>query len=226
MAADYESALAALKMRIKGSVERDNSNSAADMAVLSVPDHRSLHFSPSVSSGDLLGRRESSSSSSRENFTTVAVPPATTEKNAVSLESGTDKTDKSGGGSVAETSRWIACGCPTDWAAGVATLQTMPPQGFPAGRWEAFQKDATRFCQEHAANAAAAGWHAVELFGLSRRAPWHNWRGFGLVPLLNGAAVTGVDTDAITMRTGSGSAQSHRRRPVWPDAVPAWELAG
>jgi hypothetical protein len=110
--------------------------------------------------------------------------------------------------------------------AGIRRLAAMPPSAdFPSSRWQQFIADTAAFDAAWTPQAIACAWSPVELFGLSRRSPFF-WRGFGLVPMLNGAVVINIDADAITMRTRSGSMQAHRRRAPWRDAVAAWELAG
>lgn len=120
---------------------------------------------------------------------------------------------------------WIAAGCPFEWALGVVSLQNMPaPTNFPECRWGQFQADAVAFAGSWSQQSFDAGWTAVELFGLSSTIPWYNWGSFGVVPMLNGHAISAIDADVITITTKTGAVQRHRRRAIWYDAVPAWGI--
>src|SRR5438094_7835783 len=61
----------------------------------------------------------------------------------------------------------ILPGVSPEWTAGVYKLQTMPaPCGIDPFRWERFRHDALRLLHEQGAELHAAGWDALELFGL------------------------------------------------------------
>lgn len=120
---------------------------------------------------------------------------------------------------------WLEALCPAEWVLGVLWINSMPaPRAFPERRWIQFQADAVIFASSWGRQAIDAGWKAAELFGLSSGAPWYNWRGFGVIPMLNGSTITAIDANIITITTETGATQRYRRRSTWDDAVPAWAL--
>ncbi len=71
-------------------------------------------------------------------------------------------------------------GVPRAWAEGFARLDLAhPPAGFSARQWAQLVDDGGRFLDRWAAEAAAAGWDAADVFGVhipSPRTPTTPWR--------------------------------------------------
>lgn len=106
----------------------------------------------------------------------------------------------------------------------------LPPHDWPARRWETFQANALMFCRDGwAAKADAAGWQAWELWGCHKQASYSRIQGLGLVPMINGATLTGIDDTMAVMMTKCGSVQRYRRKqkdPLYPaERCLVWELA-
>jgi TubC N-terminal docking domain len=117
------------------------------------------------------------------------------------------------------------------WAAGVARLATMsPPRTYPPRAWQQLIVDAEKFLDRWAAQAAALGWPAWELFGCHRRAPWGRIQGMGLVLLLRGDELAALTTTEAVIRTPTGACQTYRRKPSDPlhptERCLVWELGG
>jgi hypothetical protein len=124
----------------------------------------------------------------------------------------------------------VAQTVPIDWISGVARLATMaPPRTYPAHAWQQLITDAERFLDDWAAQAAALGWPAWELFGCHRRAPWGRIQGMGLVLLLHGDQLVVLTASEALTRRPSGSHQTWRRRPCDPlhpaERCLVWELS-
>lgn len=87
-----------------------------------------------------------------------------------------------------------------------------------------------RLLRDHGAALHDAGWDALDLFGLHRRAPAMNPAGWGLAWLLGAAGeVLDVAPDAVGMRRGQDGARlTFRRdcRAARAGVVPAWALDG
>lgn len=72
-------------------------------------------------------------------------------------------------------------GVPAAWCNGVASLAALdPPDGIAPARWAALAATSTYLLQSHGAELHRAGWDALDLFGLHRRAPATNPAGWGL----------------------------------------------
>jgi hypothetical protein len=122
-----------------------------------------------------------------------------------------------------------SAGIPAEWLEGVARLATMaPPRTYPAHAWQQLITDADRFLDDWAAQAAALGWPAWELFGCHRRAPWGRIQGMGLVLLLHGDQLVVLTASEALTRRPSGAHQTRRRRlcdPLHPaERCLVWEL--
>jgi hypothetical protein len=100
-----------------------------------------------------------------------------------------------------------------DWAAGVVRLGAMPPlRTYPEHAWRQLIVDAGRFLDSWAAQAAAFGWPAWELFGCHRRAPWGRIQAMGLVLLLHGRELVALTDGEAVIRTGTAAHQTYRRK--------------
>jgi hypothetical protein len=119
---------------------------------------------------------------------------------------------------------------PTEWCEGVLRLTTMaPPRTYPAHAWQQLIVDAEGFLDDWAAQAAALGWPAWELFGCHRRAPWGRIQGMGLVLLLHGDQLAALTASEAVIRRASGAHQTWRRKvadPLHPaERCLVWELS-
>jgi hypothetical protein len=116
------------------------------------------------------------------------------------------------------------------WADGVARLAAMAlPLTYPEHAWQQLIVDAEGFLDDWAAQAAALGWPAWELFGCHRRAPWGRIQGMGLVLLLRGDDIAALTATEALIRTQTGARQTYRRKPSDPlhpaERCLVWELA-
>jgi hypothetical protein len=108
-------------------------------------------------------------------------------------------------------------GVPAEWIQGVARLPELPcPARFPAAKWRQVVMDAAAFLERWAAQAAALGWPAWELFGCHCRAPWGRIQGMGLVLLLQGDEIAALTAVEAVIRTPTGAHQRYRRKPADP----------
>jgi len=114
---------------------------------------------------------------------------------------------------------------PRDWAEGFARLAVAPP---PAGlsheTWWAIVDDAARFLDDWGRKAAAVGWSALDVFGVSTPAPRIGCEVAGLLPLIAGGTIVAISSSSATIRSPSGEEVVWLRRSH-PGAVAVWELA-
>ena len=105
-----------------------------------------------------------------------------------------------------------------------------PPGGITLARWAALAATSTYLLQSRGAELHRAGWDALDLFGLHRRAPATNPAGWGLAWLLGAAGeVLDVAIDAVGMRREpDGARLTFRRsdRAARAGVMPAWALDG
>jgi hypothetical protein len=118
---------------------------------------------------------------------------------------------------------------PIEWTKGVALLREAPAaRGYPEHAWQQLIVDAERFLNGWAAQAAALGWPAWEVFGCHRRAPWGRIQGMGLVLLLRGDELAALTATEAVIRTPTGAYQTYRRKhadPLHPaERCLVWEL--
>jgi len=118
---------------------------------------------------------------------------------------------------------------PPEWCRGVALLATvLPPDGIAPPRWRAFQATAAQLLRDPGAELHAAGWDALDLFGLHATAPATNPSGWGLAWLAGAhGEVLDVAPDAVGMRRHpDGARLAYRRagRMARAGMVPAWQL--
>jgi hypothetical protein len=104
-------------------------------------------------------------------------------------------------------------GVPPIYAMAFAAMQAGCPSGVDEARWRAAIDDAGRFLDDWGKRAAALGWMADDLFGLTpmpdRVAPSFDRLArcdhLGLVWLLRGRRVVDLTADAAVIRTKTGS---------------------
>ena len=117
-------------------------------------------------------------------------------------------------------------GVPREWAEGFARLNfAHPPMGFTPARWERVIDDGGRFLDRWAHVAAEAGWTALDVFGVHPTKPADRYDAMGLVPLIGGGEVTGVQPDRAVIRTPSGNCLIYYLRREHPEAVAIWEVS-
>ena len=120
-------------------------------------------------------------------------------------------------------------GVPLHWREGVALLATRPaPPTIPPRRWAALAASAFRLVRDHGAELHAAGWNALDLFGLHPTAPAANPAGWGLAWLLGAAGeVLDVAPEAIGIRqrpSGARLTLNRRQTAASGSVIPAWSL--
>lgn len=122
-------------------------------------------------------------------------------------------------------------GVPPDWCRGVARLATLPAAPMiPPRRWAVLAATSVRVLQDHGAALHAAGWGALDLFGLHPTAPMTHPAGWGLAWLLGEhGAVLDVSPTAVGMTREAGVARLalyKLQAPARAGILPAWNLPG
>ncbi len=113
-----------------------------------------------------------------------------------------------------------ANGIPRAWAEGFATLCAKPcPSSYAPQRWAQLMDDGGRFLDTWGRQAAALGWMAVDVFGVSPDAPETAYHGMGLVPLLTGRKVVAITADTARIDNGG----TFYRKTMAAGAVALWE---
>ena len=112
----------------------------------------------------------------------------------------------------------------------MALLSRLPvPDAITPQRWAILAATAARLLQDHGAELHAAGWDALDLFGLHAAAPAANPSGMGLAWLLGAHGdVLDVSPDAVGMRRQpDGARLAFRPRSTMARAgmASAWVLA-
>ena len=106
-------------------------------------------------------------------------------------------------------------GVPEAWVQGVADLLAMPClAACPEERWQTLREDAYRLLRDHAVQARALSWTALDLFGVHPIRPWVRFDCMGLVPLLNGARVTALSDIEAVIEKPSGARLTLDRKSV------------
>ena len=111
---------------------------------------------------------------------------------------------------------------PQDWRDGLARLDrwTPPCEGFRSGEWEDIHRTVSHFMDHCAAEAAARGWSALDLFGVHRAAGAAAVDNCGALMLPGGGVVTSVSADALAF------GHLVYRKRVMPQAVLVWDFKG
>ena len=118
-------------------------------------------------------------------------------------------------------------GVPEAWVQGVADLLALAcPASCPPERWQTLREDAYHFLRDHAAQAHALGWTALDLFGVHRHRPQVRLDCMGLVPLLRGREVIALSEDQAAIKTTEDRVLTYRRKsgPRPNGACILWEL--
>lgn len=118
---------------------------------------------------------------------------------------------------------------PADVAAGLELLARSRPL-WPigeAGVWSYAVGSVRAFAEAWDGRARAAGWTAIELYGLHCRAPYARLAAMGAAWLIarSGHRAVGVDAGAITVATHAGNRLRIYHAEVDPGAALAWTLA-
>lgn len=117
---------------------------------------------------------------------------------------------------------------PTEWVVGVTRLGQGPvPEGVVPSRWCLFRADAAWITYQHGADLHAAGWGALDLFGLHPRAPVTRSECMGLAWLLSSCVVGPITPDTVGIVMPAGHLLHMRRMGghARREAVPGWTLA-
>lgn len=113
------------------------------------------------------------------------------------------------------------------WRNGAIRLQaTCPPAGFSKARWTRAGVDVARLVENHGAALQAAGWDALDLFGLNRFVPGTRPDCMGLGMLLDGRRVGSITPKTVEIVTGGGHTLrfSHMTLQARCEATLAWAL--
>jgi len=114
---------------------------------------------------------------------------------------------------------------PRDWAEGYARLLGQPvPGAIPANRWQMFMDDCGCFLDRWAEKAAALGWRAADLFGLSGIKPIARLDLAGLCWVLHGRELVALTQNAAAIRGTWGAILQYYRRDRGPGQLLAWEF--
>jgi hypothetical protein len=84
---------------------------------------------------------------------------------------------------------------PAIYAGPFAALQLACPGRVPEQRWRQAINDAGRFLDQWGREAERFGWQIEELFGLHDEAPMFRYDHMGLIWILRGRSVTGINLD-------------------------------
>jgi hypothetical protein len=115
-------------------------------------------------------------------------------------------------------------GVPREWAEGFARLDlAQPPPGYSPRQWTQLLDDGGRFLDRWAAEAAAAGWQAVDVFGVHPVAPNANYSLAGLVPLIGGGQILRLTRDHASIQRRRGAVLTYVRMPM-KGSVAIWDL--
>lgn len=111
---------------------------------------------------------------------------------------------------------------PLAWRDGLARLDrwTPPCEGFRSGEWEDIHRTVSHFMDHCAAEAAARGWSALDLFGVHHAAGSAAVDSCGALMLPGGGVVTSVSADALAF------GHLVYRKRVMPQAVLVWDFRG
>jgi len=110
---------------------------------------------------------------------------------------------------------------------GRGRLPTMPLGDFPDARWSRVRKDIDDFLTSpFAQQAGALGWGALDLYGVDAGRPYARIDQAGLVTILNGRMIVGLNADAVILQTADGTRQTYHRKHNQRDGgrVLIWDL--
>jgi hypothetical protein len=117
-------------------------------------------------------------------------------------------------------------GVPRAWAEGFAALCAMSaPNGFSPERWQRIIDATGTFLDRWAAEAVAAGWSDLDIFGCDPDRPDARFDCMGLVLLLDRREIVSIDEHGADLIACPDRArQRYRRRPLPGDTVSLWDL--
>ena len=108
-----------------------------------------------------------------------------------------------------------------EWTRGIAQLAQMAsPKGACPTRWRQIAADAKAFVDQWHETAELYEWSTAQVFGFDLDAPSGM---FGLVLVIRGDQVVGIDDLRATI-TGPTGTRHHYRRTARPDSPPLWQL--
>jgi hypothetical protein len=98
--------------------------------------------------------------------------------------------------------------------------------GIPPSRWPQIQRDTRQLVEGGwTRRALALGWTTADLFGCDQRAPWYRLDRSGLVLVIGGHEIVGLNSDVATLRARTGSELRYRRRPpAKPPVALLWQV--
>jgi hypothetical protein len=97
------------------------------------------------------------------------------------------------------------------YATEFAAIQSQIPNGVPRERWHLFINDAGNFLDAWSDLAERLGWTAEDLFGIHPNAPLARNDDMGLIWLLKGQTVTGLDEETADLSGGLKYRRRHSR---------------
>src|SRR5436305_9868771 len=100
------------------------------------------------------------------------------------------------------------------------------PAGIDPRRWARYQHDALRLLSEQGEELHAAGWDALDLFGLHRIAPDRRPDAMGVAWLMRERLVTAITQEAVSLSTYDGVVLRATRLGAQArnEALLAWDL--
>jgi hypothetical protein len=112
------------------------------------------------------------------------------------------------------------------WLDAYGTMRVMAiPEGFSSDRWRRVLEATRAFMGSWAAGAARLGWSDLDVFGCHPMRPDVRLDCMGLVLLLDGCEIVGIDERGADLSTRGGVRQRFRRRQMPPPTVPLLSLA-
>ncbi len=161
------------------------------------------------------------------------------EDSQSSASTNTDPPDAGAAGATADAFEGRAAlgefdaGIPRAWAEGFAALHQARPPAWAAlrpGMWPDLVKAVGLFLDRWGRQAAELNWDAIDLFGVSPRAPLARVDQQGLVFFLqDGCEIVAITADTASLRLPSGVVQTFHRphkNVREPRTAPIWELIG
>ncbi len=94
------------------------------------------------------------------------------------------------------------------------------PSSYAPQRWAQLVDDGGRFPDAWGRQAAALGWMAVDVLGVSPDAPESRYDGMGLVPLLTGRMVCAITASTARIENGG----TFYRQNIAAGAVAVWKI--
>jgi hypothetical protein len=116
---------------------------------------------------------------------------------------------------------------PDDVTRALEFLARSPPLWpIGAGRWLVIFERMEALAWRHDAEARAAGWSSMQMYGLHRHAPYARLDAMGAAWLLarRGDRVIAIDPEKIIVASAAGARLRLFRADPHPDSVLAWKL--